>query len=390
MLLCCWEFGGNLGAEGICTQRLVKALLQQQWRVAAAVSNYARPSLADPLLDVFSFSDWPCTARIERLMARLGYHFEPRLSWRWRLRQAAPGKTADFIYGRALPFGGLLAAAALARKLNKPLGLHFSDPIPNPWEARDRLFRSKVKAVDKIIKSSTFVTFVTDEAIKYTENQLNIPLEGKAFVLPHVAPEVTICPPSTEKALFLYAGRFYGPRRPDLLLKGFQLLARENRNVAFHILGDQMNLLQPLIGELQLEGRVELFPFTKQPQPHFARAEVLVATDASDEHPVFLTTKLIEYLNTNRKVLLVSPPSSPGSKLAARFPETVIRVEEDPVAIAGAMKRLLELRPTEQDFRDRFNGMSSFSPARVAEIFTRETAGRLPAKTHPGGGHSDH
>lgn len=281
---------------------------------------------------------------------------------------------------------GLLAAASLARRFQKPLGLHFSDPYPNSWDPRDFLYAAKLKTVGRLVRASAFVTFVTAEALRFTEQQLKLSLSEKAFVLPHIAPPpLVVSQPARKEKIFLYAGRFYGRRNPACLLEGFRLHAAEHPEAAFHYVGPNGEWIQKLGHELNLADRIKTSPYADNLRDHLAVADVLVATDADDPEPVFLTTKVIEYLNTNRKVLLVSPPHSPGSKLVNRFPETALHVIEEPAAIANAMRQLSQSHPAETDFAKRLEQMTSFSAASIAAAFVREVSSRLKLRTRIAG-----
>ncbi len=379
MLVCSFEFGQGQNAEGLCTERLVKGLLEHHWRVTVATSDRAKPTLTDDGLQVLHFSDRPGTVRVAEFLARkLRQYLEPNWVWRRRLLLASPGRSASFIYGRAMPFAGLLAAAALARRLRKPFGIHFSDPYPNVWDEQDFLHAARLRAVNRLVRAAAFVTFVTQEALEFSEQQLNQPLRQKAFVVPHIVPPPFLSTRQAgNEAVFLYAGRFYGRRRPDHLFQGFRLFQAEHPNAVFHYVGPDTEWIQNLSRELGLAASVKTFPFTETIKEHLASADVLVATDANDRQPVFLTTKIMEYLNTNRKVLLVSPPHSPGSKLVDSFPETVVHVVEEPTAIARAMRWAVQCRPSEADFAKRLQHMTSFSAAAIAGPFIEEASSRL-------------
>jgi glycosyltransferase involved in cell wall biosynthesis len=373
MAVCSYEFGQGLGAEGICTERFAKAMLEQGWRLTVATSVRAQPTLSHDHLRVVRFSDWPGTGRISHFLAnKLQVYFENNCAWRWRVLRAKPGRTARFIYGRGVPFTGLLAAAALARRLNKPYGLHFGDPFPSPWDRRDRVFSAKSAAAAVLIRDCAFLTFVTAEALQYVEEKCRLSLREKAFLLPHIAPDPIIWPRAADDRIaFLYAGRFYGKRRPDILLQGFGLFLSENPEAEFRYFGPDVDWVERVGRELRLGHRLTAAPYTDRIWDHFAAAQVLVATDATEDHPLCLPTKIIEYLSTNRKVLLISPSDSPASRLVARVPETALHVLEDPQTIAHAMRRLARLDPSEADFAKRRMEMSSYSPVSISKAFLR-------------------
>jgi glycosyltransferase involved in cell wall biosynthesis len=379
VLICSYEYGQGMAAEGICAERFASALLDLGWKVNVATSALSRPTFEHPSLKVRSFTDKPGTIRIAGFLgAKFRILLEPGLVWRRRLAQSNAASDVDFIYGRAMPFCSLLGAASLAKTSRKPFGIHFSDPSPGPWEKDEPLYQRRIKATRKIIDACEFATFVTQEALEFTEGQCKLRLNSKAFVLPHVAP------PRSEwndaqvsKNVILYAGRFYGRRRPDTVIKALKAFLPSNAESEFHYVGPDHESIARLADAAGIAAQVRVFPYTEKIEEFYARANILLATDANDERPVFLTTKIIEYLNTNRKVLLVSSPHSPGSKLVDRFPDTSVHVEEKAADIAQALERLSTMNPSSSAYSHRFSGMAAYSPAAIANTFSREIAARL-------------
>lgn len=105
VLVCSFEFGQGLGAEGLCTERLIGGLLDHGWQITVAASERAKPTLLHDRLRIHHFADRPGTVRAAELLARALHHYlEPNWSWRRRLLRAGPGGSADFIYGRGMPW----------------------------------------------------------------------------------------------------------------------------------------------------------------------------------------------------------------------------------------------------------------------------------------------
>jgi glycosyltransferase involved in cell wall biosynthesis len=379
MLICSYEFGRNQCAEGVCTWRLAQALSGLACPLQVIASPQAE-SLADsPATSVKRIDDQPGLVTVAKWLKRwLDYDLEPGWCWRQRVARLPLDEEVDVIYGRGMPVASIFATAALARRWHRPFGLHFSDPYPSVWDPRDRHYRAKLNRVRRLMQRAAFVTFVTESARQLVAKEQAMDLRQKSFLLPHIAPApvVFLEPPKAPDA-FLYAGRFYGHRRPDRLLEGFARLCREIPGVEFRYVGPDHELVGTAAARLGIESRTRLLPFTKQIQDHYAAAQVLVATDASEPPAIFLTTKLVEYLNTNRKILLISPEDSPGSQLVGRFPQTAMRVPEDAAAIHQAMRQLLQWTPSPEDYAQRQQAMNEFSGSTVAARLLEELSRRI-------------
>jgi len=387
--ICTFEYGTSQGPEGICTRRLAEALHREGARVTVITSEKAETTSGEQVgPKVIAVSSQPfCPVllwhQLEKILCnwRLfgnNYHF----FWQARVWLQRLPEGVNVIYGRSMPLSGCLAAWRLARKNRLPLFIHFSDPVLSPWYRPApmplRLLRRYYR---KLVSAATGISFVTTDAIAYSEQTMKISLAGKAFVLPHVGPAPMRLGHKSGETLpvFLYAGRFYGARTPEKLLAGFAKFLERSPGAIFRFLGAQPESINPEAFRLGVSGSVEILPFTRDVSKAFGEADVLVALDAFEGAPVFMSTKIIEYLSTDRPVLLLSPRNSPASRLVSRFPGTALSVGNDAEDIASAMENLLARSRGDEAFQRRFKAMEEFSPSQVA----RSLIGAIEAK---GGG----
>lgn len=371
-----YEYGAGQGPEGICTQRLADALCREGVKVTVITSEKAEAALdlenAPSLIRVDSrpfrpLFFWSLAEKILSNWRLFGnnYHF----FWQTRVWLRRLPEGVDVIYGRSMPLSGCLAAWRLVKRSGLPLFIHFSDPVLSPWYRPApmplRLLRRYYR---KLVSAATGISFVTPDAIAYSEQTMGIPLTGKAFVLSHVGPAPMCLGHKCRDAgpVFLYAGKFYGARTPEKLLAGFAKFQERSPGAIFRFLGAQPESINPEAFRLGVSGSVEILPFTRDVSKAFGEADVLVALDAFEGAPVFMSTKIIEYLLTDRPVLLLSPRNSPASRLLSRFPETALSVGDEAEEIASAMGKLLSLSCDETAFVGRLKAMEEFSPSSVA------------------------
>jgi glycosyltransferase involved in cell wall biosynthesis len=387
VLICSYEFGFGQGPEGICGMRLAHALLDAGARVTAITSSDADPDPGRAGLDVIGveskcFRPEPAFRLAEHALGRL-YHRNLHHFWQSRVVRAALPDGIDFVYGRCMPFGSGLAAERLARKIRKPLLVHFSDPLFSPWYAPPPLATASLRRLYRRVTTRALaVSFVTREAITYSERTTRVALGAKAFVLNHVAPPSRVLgqPKGSGGPTFVYAGRFYGHRKPDTLLQGFAKFRARSPGAVLRFVGPEADAILAEAARLGIADSIQVLPFTADPTPHFERADVLIATDANDETPVFLATKVVEYFMVDRRVLLVTPPSSPAAQLASKSPATVVAVRESADAIAAGMSAIVAMPPDGEAFRKRFLAMDDFSGRSVAnELLRHAPSGPAPS-----------
>lgn len=384
VLICSYEFGLGQGPEGICGMRLAHALLDAGVRVTAVTSSGVDPDPGRAGMEIIKveskcFRPERAFRLAERALGRL-YHRNLHHFWQSRVVRVPLPDGIDFVYGRCMPFGSVLAAERLARKIRKPLLVHFSDPLISPWYLPPPLAMASLRRLYRRVTERAFaVSFTTREAIAYSERSTGVPLGRKAFVLNHVAPPSRVLGQSEERKgpMFLYAGRFYGHRKPDVLLQGFAKFRAGNPGAVLRFLGPEADAILAEADRLGIADSIQVLPFTADPTPNFQRADVLVATDANDETPVFLASKVVEYFMVDRRVLLVTPPSSPAAQLACKSPATVVAVREAADAIADGMAAIVALRPDGEAFRKRFRAMDEFSGRSVANELLRRARGAI-------------
>lgn len=385
LLICSWEFGQagvegqKVGVEGICTERLVRALAQKcsNIKVLTSKMNSCPPLPQNVSVERIAFR--PTSWRLASLLSQVfRTPIDPTWAWQRRVSKFNADHSVSAIYGRACPLASIAATYRLAVRSRLPYGIHFSDPLPDLWCPRRWECESITRTVRKITLGAAFVTFVTDQALALQERTLGIPLANKSFVLPHVAlPPRWLGVKRDGGVRFLYTGSFYGRRKPDALLKGFAQFREHCKTAEFHFVGSALGELMAIAQRLGIQDAIRVFPYTADLTPHYENTDVLVATDATDTEPVFLTTKLVEYLTLNRRVLLVSPPLSSGAALVGQMTESARRADENAEAICSAMMAMTAAVPSVADYEHRFRVMLPYSPEAVSELFVAKVLEHL-------------
>ena len=104
-----------------------------------------------------------------------------------------------------------------------------------------------------------------------------------------------------------------------------------------------------------------------------ANSDILVDLDGDDIEPIFMSSKLKQYLVYNRPVLSITPHNSPTSYLLKEMQtaEVVINNVED---IYMAILVIAEKEIAEDMYYERLPILQSFSPKRVVnELINRMT-----------------
>lgn len=354
----------GISATGICVERIVDGLVGRGCEVELFCAN-CRNGISTEGVYLHRSSQWP---------NRPGYFFEylsniaqidlQHVAWRTRAQNAIVQRCqqvgADCIYAIASPVASLIAGLNASQRTGLPLVAHFMDPIPAPLEwMPDKPYRSRmIKTTRPILKHAAAVVFLTEETARYQQEVTGTRIPHKARVIPNIVPPwkdlaMPTISPSTD--MFLYLGSFYRNRTPGTLLEGFRRLLVQHPAARLRFVGADPKMINPYLTEGAVAEAVEILPRTKAIDSAMARAAVLIDVDAPDREPVFLSSKLSDYLCVNRVILSISPPDSPASKLLARDLNTVVTASHDPNEIATAMEKALQLSRAvgDQDFARR-------------------------------------
>ena len=345
LLVLSHDYGPGANASGLIAWRLVEALAEQGAELAVIYASHFPVPAARPGVRLY-----PCSARPYRPMRAwqaasdlVGYDVT-RWAWCWRAARLCAQLPGDLIYAHSSPLCSLIAGAAAQRRTGRPLVLHFADPFPPPpaWLPRARERRRVLRTVTPLCAAATGLTFVCRQLRDYQERLVGLPLAERSEVFPNLLIPWTTLGARARGAppVFLYVGSFYGHRRPDVLIAAFARLLTSCPEAELHIAGGRScRQVASLLVTPALAAQVRLLGQCPAPLVPMRAADVLITLDAPDEEPVFLPSKLSEYLATDRVVLCAAPPGSASAELLARLPQSAVVVGTDPDAIATGMAR---------------------------------------------------
>ena len=196
------------------------------------------------------------------------------------------------------------------------------------------------------IRNSEWISFTTEQARIFQGYITPLIRSHKTIVIPNILPiyREKLCLKSRFKEKYIsYVGSFYGSRRPDELLLGYSKYLAEGGDAVLRFIGTSPAILTEKIKKFGLSNRVEILPFQSDVTPFLHQSTILIAVDSFEAPPVYLSTKLVEYLSTAVHILLISPDKSPGS-LLIRKTGGGICVKNDPDDIANAIFVLMNDR----------------------------------------------
>lgn len=366
ILVCGVNFDAH--PEGVCTGRLVRALLDSGAEVVVVCARQkSRLDLKHPGLRLVPVGvgmrhpQWLWRI-VARLCGRLPSHQYP---WTRRVAKLELEAMPDVVYARAWPYASLVAGHALARRLDKPLWLHFSDPFPPPPNTEESA--EVMEGLAQVAKDAVGATFTNQQAADYQLRFLPERPTGWARVLSHVAPPARTFGPPKNDSCFVYLGSFHASRPADPLVAGFARYLERAPEARLHFVGTKPKQVEGLIERLGVRRSVSIEPFTQDVPGWQQRASVLVAVDWMLGTPVYLLTKVVEALVVDRPLLLITQPGSPGAELAQSCADTVACVfSTAPGAIAEGLAQAAGMARSPGNYAARQSLMEPFRADQIA------------------------
>jgi len=150
---------------------------------------------------------------------------------------------------------------------------------------------------------------------------------------------------------FLYTGGIYGPRKVTYILEAFKKTLESYPNSTLEFVGSKIRDEEFLIFSEKEKEKVIIHPFSRDLTPFLKRATALIDIDSDLENDIFISSKIINYLNVNRLIISQTGKNSPSKKLFQNIP-SIFQCYHDAEELANAMKKAI-IERNNFDFNDR-------------------------------------
>jgi glycosyltransferase involved in cell wall biosynthesis len=201
----------------------------------------------------------------------------------------------------------------LKQRYNFPLAVNLTDPLPAPIEyvpngpLRDKL----ISSARTIISQSDIVMMGTEKAIEYECSIVGSLHRCKFRVSPDPVPssKISILPHNNQSTTNLvYLGSIYGSRNILPLVEAMEMLRNEGVNISLTICSDPQK-------DAIRRDFIHYIGWVSDIMKILSNADILVDIDGDDSKPVFISSKLKQYLTINRPILSITPSGSPAAEL---------------------------------------------------------------------------
>lgn len=222
------------------------------------------------------------------------------------------------------PMSDHLIGLSLKKQFGIPWLAHFSDPwADNPFRSFQPLANWRNRKLEaEVIEKADSVVFTSEETKKLVMRKYPEAWMAKTFVLPHsfdVAEFENIRNTSqrADTLTIRYLGNFYGHRTPFPLLKALARMCQQSPEVldgvCIEIVGGvpKWMRLHPALRRIpkQLLRFCPPVPYHRSLEL-MAASDLLMVIDAPAKESVFLPSKLVDYIGTQRPIFGIVPPGA--------------------------------------------------------------------------------
>lgn len=376
ILFLSYSFGGS--ASGKISARIVNELAALGHHVVSIVAEKnSSEFIADNVTliicpNILKKNGWGERIRI-KVYTMFGLSaYNSHFFWRYRAfkksNQIINKWEPDWIYARSTPIDPCLIGLKLRKKYGIHLLCHFADPLPSPVNNENQkngIWYKFLYQTMKIVKDADLVSYGTQQMLDYIQSLLTFSFKDKSFESPDATIDtdriIDLPSSNKDKIVLVYLGSIYGNRNPNFLFKAIEKLNQMGYYSEIRIYSQLPNT--------SVAPWIKYMGYTNDIFNALSDASILVDLDQDDAVPVFISSKLKDYMIVNRPILSITPPNSPSANLLKDISSVrVVRNTED--QILSAVMELINIR--EFDYSDRLNCIKTFSPAVIVNKIIHE------------------
>lgn len=312
-----------------------------------------------------------------------GLWVEPTVAAGLRVLETLPRDTV--IYGRALPGSSNVIGWHLARKTGRAWVAHFSDEWPSfdvlgngrAWLAPHKypLFELWRR---RMLRDAPALTFTNPHQALEVLGSSARRYSGKSFVVTHLPSKRSMDVPAGQYKNFhvVHTGNFYSPAHSSrALIEGLAIFLERNPSARPHCRltqagwsnGDMPDWTRRcgLEDVVHFAGRLT----GEQVQQAWAEASLLVGIDYPREASSTVLSKLPDYVNAGRPIMVITAPSSAMGRLFGDDGVGLTAHYDQPGQVAERLERVYEAwtRKTMSPFLPSNAAIESFTSKRVLQ-----------------------
>ena len=349
------------GSEAIVTSKLVLAMLEAGWKVDVITQGdfgHFYPTTDNGTWDDVKAACHTIHAGRSRLISMIsGGHWQSIL-WAKKAaflaKELVKKKPYDYMMSRATPMYGHLPALMVSRSFKIPWIANWSDPLP-PTKAplpygngpKGRIPLWAERYCRAVCRRVTWHTFPCTRLKDYMNSYLP-GIDDRSSVVPHIGlcRFKTAAASTSDEFSICHVGSLTNRDGPFFLeaLQLFVNSGNETRKLSVRFVGNNSDKLIRATSQLGLGHvvRVDTPKSYEETQEIVAGSSVCLLIEATGVESVFFPSKFVDYIQTGRPILAITPRDSTVSSILSKNGGGLAVTSNSVTEIAGALKKLYE------------------------------------------------
>lgn len=261
-------------------------------------------------------------------------------------------KEYDLILSKCLPLWGHLPAYILARQFSLPWIACWNDPhlgriMPPPYGRGDKKSSYLVERfMSAVGKQADWHVFPCERLRSFMMQFLPVKTYEKSSVIPHVALSQFKANDEVSRSVFsiCHTGTLDEARNPETFFQGIKRFISNTRcnNISITFLGEISRTCRDLIQEYDLGQITEAHKWSSFENVLRVQASssVLLIIEAPVAEGIFLPSKFIDYIQSGRPILAVSPKSGTLNDILTKYGGGIAADVTSSESIANAIEKL--------------------------------------------------
>ena len=221
-----------------------------------------------------------------------------------------------------------------------------------------------------MIKSATLVSYGNEAMLNYVKDVVGFDFSTKSFISPDMASGGTLQytpSPTGSSVVLVFFGSLYGGRKPYPLFDAVAGLIYKGYNIELQVYSNvskDVSATYPFVKNMAYNSNVF---------EALAKANILIDLDGDDEIPVFISSKLKDYLLINRPIVSITPNGSPSRNILGDM-KTIQVVNNVDEQIKNAIEHYIKYPMDNKQYSERNSLITYFCPETVGGDLLKEIA----------------
>ena len=260
----------------------------------------------------------------------------------------------------------------ISHNFNIPFHIHAVDAIPAPihWGENKFYRNSKCNYIKSLFSSSDIFSSTNKKMLEYQLKYLNKNDNRLSLVIDNpIAEKLILGEKNCKTKKILYIGSLQKTKYGRNGFSYFHAIdSLKDKDFEFIFVGTDLDVIQAFWRNNEIPRNIKHIPWCDDVTIYIKEASLLVDIDINAKNDVFMSSKLMRYLNTDIPIINISGINSPANDLLSSEDYGAVSVNHSKVNVINAIEAMIN---TKIDFIKRKGIIDKYQINNVIDIILR-------------------